>query len=222
MGHKNRDQQKHQNNPADDGKTLVRESPSAGVGIGRLGRFEVRWVHTSQSSHSPGARASDKGQKASQRLVAEVVGSKAGPYLGIEENRMRGSMTLAIVLLGLAPAWSAAGTAAAEPQPARSERLPASVSTTVNARASEIDSDSDEQTEGEKEHRRPPSSHPASPEATTPAPQPVFIISCNASGCNDNQGNFLTRSGPQRLVGPKGISCQSMGGNWQCNPATQP
>lgn len=67
MGHKDRDQQKHQNNPADDGKTLVGESPSAGVGIGGLGRFGVRWVHSSQSIHWPGARASDKGQKAGQR-----------------------------------------------------------------------------------------------------------------------------------------------------------
>jgi hypothetical protein len=73
--------------------------------------------------------------------------------------------------------------------------------------------------------RRPPrterSSPAASPAAAAPPPA-VFIISCNASGCNDNQGRFLTRSGPQRLVGPNGLSCQLMGGNWQCSPGTPP
>ncbi|MCS4294971.1 hypothetical protein M2375_003204 [Comamonas sp. BIGb0152] len=68
--------------------------------------------------------------------------------------------------------------------------------------------------------RRSPPTPPAA--ASTAAPQPVFIISCNPSGCNDNQGRFLTRSGPQRLVGPNGLSCQSMGGNWQCSPGNPP
>lgn len=58
--------------------------------------------------------------------------------------------------------------------------------------------------------------------ASAPPPQPVVIISCNPSGCNDNHGRFLTRSGPKRLVGPNGLSCQSMGGNWQCSPGNQP
>ena len=73
--------------------------------------------------------------------------------------------------------------------------------------------------------RRAPRTERSSPAAspTTAAPPPaVFIISCNASGCNDNQGRFLTRSGPQRLVGPNGLSCQLMGGNWQCSPGTPP
>lgn len=65
-------------------------------------------------------------------------------------------------------------------------------------------------------------SSPAASPATAAPPQAVFIISCNASGCNDNQGRFLTRSGPQRLVGPNGLSCQLMGGNWQCSPGTPP
>lgn len=65
-------------------------------------------------------------------------------------------------------------------------------------------------------------SSPAASPATAAPPPAVFIISCNASGCNDNQGRFLTRSGPQRLVGPNGLSCQLMGGNWQCSPGTPP
>ncbi len=65
-------------------------------------------------------------------------------------------------------------------------------------------------------------SSPAASPATAAPPPAVFIISCNASGCNDNQGRFLTRSGPQRLVGPNGLSCQLMGGNWQCSPGTAP
>ncbi len=65
-------------------------------------------------------------------------------------------------------------------------------------------------------------SSPAASPATAAPPPAVFIIGCNASGCNDNQGRFLTRSGPQRLVGPNGLSCQLMGGNWQCSPGTPP
>jgi len=65
-------------------------------------------------------------------------------------------------------------------------------------------------------------SRPAASPATAAPPPAVFIISCNASGCNDNQGRFLTRSGPRRLVGPNGLSCQLMGGNWQCSPGTAP
>ncbi len=147
---------------------------------------------------------------------------------------MRGSMTLAMVLLCLAPAWAAWGAAAAVPQAARSEHQPATATTTTssptaNVRSngigsdSDSDSDSDERPDGDKKPRRPPSSQPANAETTPSAPQqPVFIISCNASGCNDNQGHFLTRSGPQNLVGPNGIRCQSMGGNWQCNAPTAP
>lgn len=134
---------------------------------------------------------------------------------------MRGSMTLAMVLLGLAPAWAAWGAAAAVPQAARSE--PPTATATANVCASDRDSDSDERPDGDKTPRRPPSSQPASTETTPSAPQqPVFIISCNASGCTDNQGHFLTRSGPQNLVGPNGIRCQSMGGNWQCNAPIAP
>lgn len=145
---------------------------------------------------------------------------------------MRGSMTLAMVLLCLAPAWAAWGAAAAVPQAARSEHQPATATTTTssptanvrsNGIGSDSDSDSDERPDGDKKPRRPPSSQPANAETTPSAPQqPVFIISCNASGCNDNQGHFLTRSGPQNLVGPNGIRCQSMGGNWQCNAPTAP
>ena len=75
--------------------------------------------------------------------------------------------------------------------------------------------------DGQRAPRTERSSPAASP-ATAGPPPAVFIISCNASGCNDNQGRFLTRSGPQRLVGPNGLSCQLMGGNWQCSPGTAP
>lgn len=84
------------------------------------------------------------------------------------------------------------------------------------------DSDAEPDQDSDRKPRRPPAAEPATPPSTSAAPQPIFIISCNASGCNDNQGRFLTRSGPQRLVGPDGISCQLMGGNWQCSPGSQP
>ncbi|GAB2830736.1 hypothetical protein GCM10027276_36800 [Comamonas piscis] len=132
---------------------------------------------------------------------------------------MRGSMTLATLLLGWAQACTAAGApgiTAAAPQAARSERPAAS------ATVHDGDSDAEQDQDSDRKPRRPPATEPASVPSTPPAPQPIFIISCNASGCNDNQGRFLTRSGPQRLVGPNGISCQLMGGNWQCSPGSQP
>lgn len=78
----------------------------------------------------------------------------------------------------------------------------------------------DDQDSQDAQARRSPPTPPAA--ASTAPPQPVVIISCNPSGCNDNQGRFLTRSGPKRLVGPNGLSCQSMGGNWQCSPGNPP
>lgn len=132
---------------------------------------------------------------------------------------MRGSMTLATLLLGMAQACAAAGTAgatAATPQATRSERPAA------NATVHDRDSDAEQDQDSDRKPRRPQAAEPASAPSTPLAPQPIFIISCNASGCNDNQGRFLTRSGPQRLVGPDGISCQLMGGNWQCSPGSQP
>lgn len=74
----------------------------------------------------------------------------------------------------------------------------------------------------QQDERANRSQPPPPASASTPQPQPVVIISCNPSGCNDNQGRFLTRSGPKRLVGPNGLSCQSMGGNWQCSPGNPP
>lgn len=159
-----------------------------------------------------------KYRKYDSRRSKGLLVARAATALGQRNNRMRGSITLATLLLGLAPAWAAAGTAAAAPQAARSERQPASASTPPAATAQTSDSDADDDQDGERKPRRPQRAEPASPASPPPAPQPIFIISCNASGCNDNQGRFLTRSGPQRLVGPDGISCQQMGGNWQCSP----
>jgi len=164
---------------------------------------------------------------------------------------MRGSIILAAMLVGLAlhagpSAAAASGQQAGKTQPAqRSDRQRSdtgtgthtSTSTTENSTSTSSsntarDKQSDKQSgsnqghtehdsDSDKDEPRPQPFEPAA--ASTPGtPQPVFVISCNASGCNDNQGNFLTRSGPQRLVGPNGIRCQLMGGNWQCSPATQP
>ncbi|MCD2164113.1 hypothetical protein [Comamonas koreensis] len=164
---------------------------------------------------------------------------------------MRGSIILAAMLVGLAlhaapSAAAASGQQAGKTQPAeRSDRqrsdtgtgagshTSTSTSTTENSTSTSSSNTARDKQSGsnqghtehdsgsDKDEPRPQPFEPAA--AQTPGtPQPVFVISCNASGCNDNQGNFLTRSGPQRLEGPKGIRCQLMGGNWQCSPATQP
>jgi hypothetical protein len=158
---------------------------------------------------------------------------------------MRGSIILAAMLVGLAlhagpSAAAASGQQAGKTQPAeRSDRQRSDTGTGTHTSTSTSTSTTDSSNtardkqsgsnQGHTEHNsgsdkdepRPQPFEPAA--AQTPGtPQPVFVISCNASGCNDNQGNFLTRSGPQRLEGPKGIRCQLMGGNWQCSPATQP
>gem|GEM_PF-1223548 len=107
---------------------------------------------------------------------------------------------------------------------------PDSASTSPSHSASgdaELEADGADRADGadSADGRRAPrteGSRPAASPATAAPPPAVFIISCNASGCNDNQGRFLTRSGPQRLVGPNGLSCQLMGGNWQCSPGTPP
>lgn len=215
-------------------KRLLANRPARVLGlVGLVGLGSGGFIaHNLSIGMARARRTKDRKQVSAESRGLSV--AKDGPYVGIEENSMRGSMTLAMVLLGLAPAWAAAGTAVAVPQAARSEHPPATATAntskpTANVRASDIgsssdrDSDSDERPDGDQKPRRPLSSPPASAETTPSAPQqPVFIISCNASGCTDNQGHFLTRSGPQHLVGPNGIRCQSMGGNWQCNAPTAP
>lgn len=128
---------------------------------------------------------------------------------------------------GSAPASGATRSSTpSSPTPSRSDSLsrPDSASTSPSHVASgdaEPEADGDDSADGRRAPRSERSSPAASP-ATAAPPPAVFIISCNASGCNDNQGRFLTRSGPQRLVGPNGLSCQLMGGNWQCSPGTPP
>ncbi len=131
---------------------------------------------------------------------------------------------------GSAPASGATRSSTpSSPTHSRSDSLsrPDSASTSASHAASgdaepEADgADSADSADGRRAPRTERSSPAASP-ATAAPPPAVFIISCNASGCNDNQGRFLTRSGPQRLVGPNGLSCQLMGGNWQCSPGTPP
>lgn len=137
---------------------------------------------------------------------------------------------------GAAPAPSATRTSAStSTAPARSDppSRPDSASTSPSHAASggaapeangANGADSDDGADGADGRRAPRTerSSPAASPATAAPPPAVFIISCNASGCNDNQGRFLTRSGPQRLVGPNGLSCQLMGGHWQCSPGTAP
>ncbi|TDS83673.1 hypothetical protein [Comamonas sp. JUb58] len=141
---------------------------------------------------------------------------------------MRGWMMVAALLVGLAQGSGASEAAAVDALPQRSERTGASHQDADQPLERERERSQDQGQEERQEQNRsaPPRrilADPATSSSSTSAPaQPVFIISCNASGCNDNQGNFLTRSGPQRLVGPKGISCQLMGGNWQCSPGSLP